>query len=65
MRFTRQIRALDWLVARPIAHRGLHEEKARAGRELRKFIFEAAISHGYSIECDIQLTKEGPGRHLP
>jgi len=58
MRFTRQIRALDWLVARPIAHRGLHEEKA--GRvENCESSFEAAIRHGFSIECDIQLTKDG------
>ena len=27
MRFTPQMRDLNWLVARPIAHRGLHKEK--------------------------------------
>ncbi len=58
MRFTRQLRALDWLVARPIAHRGLHNEKK--GRvENCESSFEAAIEHGYAIECDLQLTADG------
>ena len=58
MRFTPQLRALDWLVARPIAHRGLHDE-ARGRVENCESSFEAAIANGFSIECDIQLTDDG------
>ena len=58
MRFTPQLRALDWLVAKPIAHRGLHNE-AIGHIENCESSFEAAIAHGFSIECDIQLTADG------
>jgi len=58
MRFTPQLRALDWLVAKPIAHRGLHAE-AEGVVENCESAFEAAIEHGFAIECDIQLTKDG------
>ena len=58
MRFTPQVRALDWLVAKPIAHRGFHNE-ALGLVENCESSFEAAIAHGYSIECDIQLTADG------
>ena len=58
MRFSPQLRALDWLVARPIAHRGLHDE-ANAIVENTDAAFAAAIQHGYAIECDIQLTADG------
>ena len=58
MRFTPQVRALDWLVAKPIAHRGFHNEVL--GRvENCESSFEAAIVNGFSIECDIQLTADG------
>ena len=58
MRFTPQLRALDWLVSKPIAHRGLHKEsEGRVENCVRSF--EAAIANGYSIECDIQLTANG------
>ncbi len=58
MRFTPQLRALDWLVAKPIAHRGLHHEAI--GRvENCESSFEAAIAMGFSLECDIQLTADG------
>ena len=57
MRFTPQIRALDWLVARPIAHRGLHNE-TMGNVENCESSFEAAIVHGFAIECDIQLTAD-------
>jgi glycerophosphoryl diester phosphodiesterase len=58
MRFTPQLRALDWLVHRPIAHRGLHDEAS--GRvENCESSFAAAIAHGFSIETDIQLTADG------
>lgn len=50
--------ALDWLVARPIAHRGLHD--APAGIiENTASAFEAAIAGRYGIECDVQVTADG------
>lgn len=58
MRFSPQLRALDWLVARPIAHRGLHDE-AKGVVENTEAAFAAAISCDYAIECDIQLTADG------
>ena len=58
MRFTPQLRDLNWLVARPIAHRGLHNEKNGIVENCES-AFAAAIKHGYSIECDIELTKDG------
>lgn len=51
-------RDLGWLTARPIAHRGLHD-KARGILENTAPAFAAAIEHGYAIECDLQLTKDG------
>ena len=42
MRFTPQLRELDWLVARPIAHRGLHA-KSKGIIENTAGAFEAAI----------------------
>ncbi|TAJ27023.1 glycerophosphodiester phosphodiesterase family protein [Bosea sp. (in: a-proteobacteria)] len=49
---------LGWLVASPIAHRGLHgltpgviENSGSAAR--------AAIEGGFGIECDVQLTADG------
>lgn len=49
-------RDLSWLIAAPIAHRGLHggglvENSIGAAR--------AAIAAGYAIECDVQATKDG------
>lgn len=49
---------LDWLVRRPIAHRGLHDSKAGVV-ENSASAFAAAIRHGYAIECDLQLTADG------
>ncbi len=47
-----------WLVARPIAHRGLHDRTA--GRvENSCAAALAAIEHGFAIECDVQLTADG------
>ncbi len=58
MRFTPQVRALDWLVGKSIAHRGLHNEKK--GRvENTESAFAQAIKKGFSMECDIQLTADG------
>lgn len=51
------INAPDWLTARPIAHRGLHDG-ARIVENTRTAA-KAAIAAGYSIECDIQLAGDG------
>src|SRR5215207_2800498 len=58
MRFTPQLRELDWLVARPIAHRGLHA-KGKGIIENTASAFAAAINGNYAIECDVQLTSDG------
>lgn len=58
MRFTPETRALDWLVRRPIAHRGLHD-KAKGVIENSRSAFAAALKHGYAIECDLQITSDG------
>jgi glycerophosphoryl diester phosphodiesterase len=48
----------DWLTARPIAHRGLHD--AAAGViENSASAFSAAISGNYGIECDLQISADG------
>ena len=48
----------DWLTARPVAHRGLHD--ARAGVvENTGSAFTAAIAAGYGIECDVQISRDG------
>jgi glycerophosphoryl diester phosphodiesterase len=48
----------DWLTARPIAHRGLHD--AAAGViENTASAFHAAIAGGYAIECDLQISADG------
>ena len=50
--------ALDWLTARPVAHRGLHD----AGRgivENTPSAVSAAIAGGYGIEVDLQITSDG------
>jgi len=52
------MRAPDWLTARPVAHRGLHDA-ARGIIENMPAAAEAAISGNFSIECDIQLTADG------
>jgi glycerophosphoryl diester phosphodiesterase len=52
------IRALDRLIARPIAHRGLHQ--AAAGViENSVGAARAAIAKGYGVECDVQATRDG------
>lgn len=46
------------LFDRPIAHRGLHD-RSRGIIENSASAFEAACQHGYSIECDVQLSRDG------
>ncbi|PTM43281.1 glycerophosphodiester phosphodiesterase family protein [Bosea sp. 124] len=49
---------LGWLIARPIAHRGLHD--AAAGVIENSIpAAEAAIAGGFGIECDVQLSADG------
>lgn len=49
---------LDWLVARPIAHRGLHGLAAGV-IENSLSAADAAIAGGFGIECDVQLSADG------
>ena len=49
---------LDWLIARPVAHRGLHDAKQNVV-ENTPSAFEAAIAGRYGIECDLQITADG------
>ena len=49
---------LDWLTARPFAHRGLHD--AAAGViENTASAFAAAIAGGFGIETDLQVSADG------
>jgi glycerophosphoryl diester phosphodiesterase len=50
--------ALDWLIARPVAHRGLHDA-SRGIIENMPGAAKAAMSGNFAIECDIQLTADG------
>ena len=52
------MRAPDWLTARPVAHRGLHDV-ARGIIENMPGAAAAAIAGHFGIECDIQLTADG------
>ena len=52
------VRAPDWLTARPVAHRGLHD-RARGIVENMPGAALAAIAGSFAIECDIQLTADG------
>ncbi len=49
---------LDWLSARPIAHRGLHDASAGA-IENTASAFAAAIAGNYGIETDLQISADG------
>jgi glycerophosphoryl diester phosphodiesterase len=52
------VNAPSWLVERPIAHRGLHD-RANGVIENTLRAAEAAVSGGFAIECDIQLSADG------
>jgi glycerophosphoryl diester phosphodiesterase len=49
---------LDWLTARPVAHRGLHDPK-RNIIENTPSAFAAAVAARYGIECDVQVSADG------
>jgi glycerophosphoryl diester phosphodiesterase len=48
---------VGWLLARPFAHRGLHDGKSVI--ENTPSAFAAAIAGRYGIECDLQITRDG------
>jgi glycerophosphoryl diester phosphodiesterase len=50
--------SLDWLTARPVAHRGLHDA-AGGIIENTAGAFRAAIAGGYAIETDVQISADG------
>jgi glycerophosphoryl diester phosphodiesterase len=52
------MRAPDWLTARPVAHRGLHD-LSRGIVENMPGAVQAAIDGNFSIEVDLQLTADG------
>jgi glycerophosphoryl diester phosphodiesterase len=52
------VRAPDWLTARPVAHRGLHD-RARGIIENMPGAIAAAIDANFSIEVDLQLAADG------
>jgi glycerophosphoryl diester phosphodiesterase len=52
------VRAPDWLTARPVAHRGLHDV-TRGIVENMPAAALAAANANFAIECDIQLTADG------
>jgi glycerophosphoryl diester phosphodiesterase len=49
---------LDWLIARPLAHRGLHDDQ-NGIIENTASAFVAAIAAHYGIECDLQISGDG------
>lgn len=50
--------APDWLTARPVAHRGLHD-RGRAIIENMPAAVTAAVAGHFSIEVDLQLSADG------
>ena len=49
---------VDWLTARPVAHRGLHDAQ-KGIIENTPSAFAAAIAGSYGIECDLQISADG------
>lgn len=50
--------APDWLTARPIAHRGLHDP-SKGVVENSLGSLRAALVKGYAVECDLRLSRDG------
>lgn len=50
--------SLQWLIARPVAHRGLHDAE-KGIIENTPSAFAAAVAGRYSIECDLQISADG------
>src|ERR1700743_2740163 len=53
-----KLRAPDWLTARPVAHRGLHDI-SRGIVENMPGAGTAAIAGNFAVEVDIQLSADG------
>ncbi len=49
---------LDWLTQRPVAHRGLHDAPAGIIENTSSAV-KAALSYGYAVEVDLQISKDG------
>lgn len=49
---------LDWLVARPVAHRGYHDMNREVWENTLSAI-SRAMDHGFAIECDVHLSADG------
>ena len=52
------MRAPDWLTARPVAHRGLHDRTSGIIENMPSAV-RAAIEGNFGIEVDVQLTADG------
>jgi glycerophosphoryl diester phosphodiesterase len=50
--------SLDWLIARPYAHRGLHDAKLGIVENTAGAV-RAAIAANYGIEIDVQISADG------
>jgi glycerophosphoryl diester phosphodiesterase len=48
----------SWIVAQPIAHRGLHDLKSGIV-ENSMAAFKAARDSGFAMECDVQISRNG------
>lgn len=48
---------IDWLTARPLAHRGLHDGNKKVW-ENTLHAFELAVAANFAIECDVHLTQD-------
>ena len=51
-----RLNAESWVLTTPVAHRGLHGESCG---ENSLSAYKSAVEHGYPIEMDVQLTKDG------
>jgi glycerophosphoryl diester phosphodiesterase len=50
--------SLDWLIARPFAHRGLHDAELGLIENTAGAV-RAAIASDYGIEIDVQISADG------
>ena len=50
--------SLDWLIARPYAHRGLHDAELGIVENTASAV-RAAIAANYGIEIDVQISADG------